>query len=45
MDNTDLNWHIWLLIILGIILLSPYKDPCYYGSNGQSNTYTTPYTL
>jgi hypothetical protein len=32
MNNTDLTWSFWLLIVLGIILLSPHKDPCYYGS-------------
>jgi hypothetical protein len=30
--NNNFKWYVWFIIVLGIILLSPHKDPCYYGS-------------
>jgi hypothetical protein len=32
-NNTDLSWSFWIIVFIGIILLSPHNDPCYYGSD------------
>jgi len=31
-NNTDLSWSFWIIVFIGIILLSPHNDPCLYGS-------------